>query len=330
MYDDRKKFYQQLEKERNSKVIAYVTGDRPGMETQIAADVPDVLLEHLDKYGKVNKISLIIYTCGGDTLAAYNIINLIREFCNELEIIVPNKCRSAGTLMTLGANSILMTKQATLGPIDPSIIRPMSPIIPGTNPPQKLSLSVESVKGYFSLLKEEFGATSDSSLSAAYTKLAEQIHPLVLGDVYRTQKQIQMLAQKMLEISYSNKKQIKKIVSFLCSDSGSHDYTINRTEAKALGLNVESPTPEIYAQLKDWYYDVVKELELKTPYDPNKVLGTQLNASYQFKRCLIESIDYGQDAFVSEGILSKAAMNVHNNQQFVISNNVIFEGWKHL
>jgi len=179
-------------------------------------------------------------------------------------------------------------------------------------------------------LKEEFGATSDSSLSAAYTKLAEQIHPLVLGDVYRTQKQIQMLAQKMLEISYSNKKQIKKIVSFLCSDSGSHDYTINRTEAKALGLNVESPTPEIYAQLKDWYYDVVKELELKTPYDPNKVLGTQSNASYQFKRCLIESIDYGQDAFVSEGILSKAAMNVHNNQQFVISNNVIFEGWKHL
>ena len=57
MYSNRKKFYQQLEKERNSKVIAYVTGDRPGMETQIGADVPDVLLEHLDKYGKVNKIS---------------------------------------------------------------------------------------------------------------------------------------------------------------------------------------------------------------------------------------------------------------------------------
>ena len=330
MYSNRKKFYQQLEKERNSKVIAYVTGDRPGMETQIGADVPDVLLEHLDKYGKVNKISLILYTCGGDTLAAYNIINLIREFCDELEIIVPNKCRSAGTLMTLGANNILMTKQATLGPIDPSIIRPMSPIIPGTNPPQKLSLSVESVKGYFSLLKEEFGATSDSSLSAAYTKLAEHIHPLVLGDVYRTQKQIQMLAQKMLEISYSNKKQIKKIVSFLCSDSGSHDYTINRTEAKSLGLNVESPTTEIYAQLKSWYYDVVQELELKTPYDPNIVLGTQVTASYQFKRCLIESVDYGQDAFVSEGILSKTAMNINNNQQIVISNNVIFEGWKHL
>ena len=70
MYADRKKFYEKIEKERNSKVIAYVTGDRPGLETRIGADTPDVFLEHLDKIGKVNKISLILYTCGGDTLAA--------------------------------------------------------------------------------------------------------------------------------------------------------------------------------------------------------------------------------------------------------------------
>lgn len=96
----------------------------------------------------MKKISLILYTCGGDTLAAWNIINLFREFCDELEVIVPNKCRSAGTLMALGANCVTMSKQATLGPIDPSITRSMSPIIPGSNPPQKLPISVESVKGY--------------------------------------------------------------------------------------------------------------------------------------------------------------------------------------
>lgn len=330
MYAERKKFYQKIENERGSKVIAYVTGDRPGMETQIGSDVPDVLLEHLDKMGKVSKITLILYTCGGNTLAACNIVNLIREFCDILEIIVPNKCRSAGTLMALGANKIIMTKQATLGPIDPSITRPMSPIIPGTNPPQKLSLSVESVKGYFSLLKEEFGATSENSLSAAYTKLAEQIHPLVLGDVYRTQKQIQMLAKKMLELSYTNKKQICKIVSFLCSDSGSHDYTISRTEAKSLGLKVESPSEDNYIDLKNWYNDIVNDLQLKTPYDPNKTLGNNTTMRYQFKRCLLESVDYGQDAFISEGVLLKTKKeDINGNEQFYISNNLLFEGWRH-
>lgn len=108
MYDQRKEFYKKIEQEHNSKVIAYVTGDRPGMEAQIGADVPDIFVEHLDQIGQTHKISLILYTCGGDTLAAWNIINLFREFCDELEIIVPNKCRSAGTLMALGANSIIM------------------------------------------------------------------------------------------------------------------------------------------------------------------------------------------------------------------------------
>ena len=329
MYADRKRFYQKIEGERNSKVIAYVTGDRPGMGAQIGADTPDIFLEHLDVIGKVDKISLIIYTCGGDTLAAWNIINLFREFCNELEVIVPNKCRSSGTLMALGANSIVMTKQATLGPIDPSITRSMSPIIPNSTPPQRLPISVESVKGYFSLLKEEFGASSDAALSAAYTKLAEYIHPLVLGDVYRTQKQIQMLAEKLLRMHNVEDQTIKHIVSFLCSDSGSHDYTINRSEARNLGLSVETPTQETYNELKAWFMDVVNELELRNAYDPAKIIGADQKVDYLFKRCLIESVAYGQDAFISEGTLIKDTVVVNGTPRTSIGNNLRYEGWRH-
>lgn len=329
MYADRKRFYQKIEGERNSKVIAYVTGDRPGMGAQIGADTPDIFLEHLDVIGKVDKISLIIYTCGGDTLAAWNIINLFREFCNELEVIVPNKCRSSGTLMALGANSIVMTKQATLGPIDPSITRSMSPIIPNSTPPQRLPISVESVKGYFSLLKEEFGASSDAALSAAYTKLAEYIHPLVLGDVYRTQKQIQMLAEKLLRMHNVDDQTIKHIVSFLCSDSGSHDYTINRSEARNLGLSVETPTQETYNELKAWFMDVVDELELRNAYDPAKIIGADQKVDYLFKRCLIESVAYGQDAFISEGTLIKDTVVVNGTPRTSSGNNLRYEGWRH-
>lgn len=329
MYNDRKKFYQKIEQERNSKVIAYVTGDRPGLETQIGVDTPDIFLEHLDCIGRTRKISLILYTRGGNTLAAWNIVNLLREFCDELEVIIPNKCRSAGTLISLGANTIVMSKQATLGPIDPSITGPMSPVIPNSNPPQKVSISVESVKGYFSLLKEELGVKSDTALSAAYTKLTEYIHPLVLGDVYRSQKQIQMLAGKLLGMSYSDKRTIKTIVSFLCSDSGSHDYTISRTEAKKLGLRIESPTQDTYEGMKKWMGDVIDELELRTPYNPTAVLGANDSKAYCFKRCLIESIAYGQDSFVSEGILLKKEVNAGGNRQIVVSNNAIYEGWRH-
>ena len=84
MYEERKKIYSLIEEERNTKVIAYVTGDRVNLETQIWDEVPDIFIEHLDAIGNVNKISLLLYTRGGDTLAAWSIVNLIREFCNEL------------------------------------------------------------------------------------------------------------------------------------------------------------------------------------------------------------------------------------------------------
>ena len=330
MYNERKVFYETIEKERRSKVIAYVTGDRENLGTQIGSDVPDILIEHLDAIGKVDKISLILYTRGGDTLAAWNIVNLIREFCHEFEIIIPNKCRSSGTLMSLGANNIVMTKQATLGPIDPSIIRPMSPLIPNTTPPQKLSLSVESVKGYIQLLKNEFGVHEDQSLSEAYLKLADYIHPVVLGDVYRTQKQIQMLATRLLEMGGYEKETIEKIVTFLCSDSGSHDYTINRTEARELGLHVETPSQEIYDKLKAWYNDICVELELRIPYNPVKELGSASNKPYLFKRCLIESVNYAQDAFISEGVLNKIPVNINGTQKISITDDQSFEGWRHM
>lgn len=327
MYKDRKIFYERIERERNSKVIAYVTGDRINMGGQIGTDVPDVLIEHLDRIGKAETISLVLYTRGGDILAAWNIVNLIREFCNQLELIVPNKCRSAGTLIALGANRIVMTKQGTLGPIDPSITRDMSPIIPNTDPPQQLSLSVESVKGYFQLLKNEFGVRGNSSLSSAYLKLSEYIHPAVLGDVYRTQKQIQMLASKLLEMSNYPRRKSKRIVSFLCSDSGSHDYTISRTEAKNLGLNIEIPTQDIYNDIKTWYIDVCNELKLGEPYSPLKELGSSNSKDYFFKRCIIESTAYGQDAYISEGKLN--LIIPFGSNQKTITDDRTFEGWKH-
>lgn len=77
MYQDRIDFYQALEQEFDSKILIYVTSDRPNMGAQISSDVIDYLIDHLDKIGSCKKISLFLYTQGGDTLAARNIVNLL-------------------------------------------------------------------------------------------------------------------------------------------------------------------------------------------------------------------------------------------------------------
>ena len=82
------------------------------MEAQIAPDVLEYFSEQLDKIGKTNKISLMLYTRDGDTMAAYSLVNLVRQFCTEFEVIIPSKARSSGTIISLGADHIMMTKQS--------------------------------------------------------------------------------------------------------------------------------------------------------------------------------------------------------------------------
>lgn len=328
MFSQRKAIYKKIEAGRKTSVIAYSTSNRQGCGSQISADVPDVLLEHLDCIGNTDRISLILYTLGGDTLAAWNIINLIREFCKELEVIIPNKCRSAGTLMALGANVIIMTKQATLGPIDPSLNSPLNPIIPHSNPAQQLPVSVESVKGYFDMLKEEVGAKGEQALASAYLKLTDTVNPLVLGDIFRVKKQITMLAEKMLAMHSEDKNTTDKIISFLCSDSGSHDYTLNRTEARSLGLCVESPNPQMYVLLKKWYNDIVEELKMNEPYLPQNELCGLTEKDYMIPRGIIESVKYGESCFISEGRLTQNKITGPMGVQYQIQDNRIFTGWR--
>ena len=249
-----------------------------------------------------------------------------------------SKAHSSGTLISLGANTIIMTKQATLGPIDPSLNTPLNPQNPQVpnNPQARLPVSVESIKGYFELAKKDLQIKDTQSIANILIGLSNQVHPLVLGDVYRSRTQIQMLARKLLLKQIKDKKQIDKIIAFLCSDSGSHDYTIYRREAKEeLGLNIEKPNDAFYQIIKETFTDIQNEFELKKAFDTNILLGNNNQADYSCRRALVESIAGGTDVFVSEGTLLRntqmiqQAPNIPPIQRIVIEDQRKFEGWKH-
>ena len=241
MYEDRVKLYKKISKLRNSYVITYVTSTRTNMELDISKDIINFFPDHLDNITKKTKrISLILHTNGGDILAGWTIVNLIRMYCDYLEVIIPSRALSTGTLISLGADNIVMTKQAILGPIDPSVT---------TSYNQKednklLPISVEDLDAYFKLAKEVIG--DDVNNNDIFLNFSRVVHPLAIGKVKKTKDQIRMLATRLLKIHTSNDETIERITNFLCSDSGSHDYTINRKEAKNLGLPIEFPDENLY------------------------------------------------------------------------------------
>lgn len=320
-----------LEERLDTELLVYVTGDRRNFETQIHSEVIPRFSRHLDAIGDVERITMFVHTRGGDTLAAWSLANLIRQFCAELKVIVPMRAHSAGTLICLAADEILMTKQATLGPIDPSVTTPLNPS-PQGNPNARIPVSVEDINAFLQYARETVGDDS-SSMRDVFLHLADRIHPHVLGSAFRARAQIRMLASKLLERTNGDitAEARTKILDFLCSESGSHDYTINRNEARDdLGLPVQKPDQQLYESIAALFDDISSELELEVPFEPTVLLGQNKVANYAGTRALIQSTKGGSDRFVSEGTLQKhELMTPQGVSQPVIQDMRTFEAWRH-
>ena len=67
-------------------------------------------------------LTLLLHTPGGVTNAAETIVAYLRSKFTDIEVIVPTYAMSAGTMISLAANRIVMGRQSQLGPIDPQFL----------------------------------------------------------------------------------------------------------------------------------------------------------------------------------------------------------------
>jgi hypothetical protein len=68
-----------------------------------------------------NRVDLILETGGGSGEVAEDIVNLLHDKYEEVGVIVPGTAKSAGTLMVMAGDEILMEPASSLGPIDAQI-----------------------------------------------------------------------------------------------------------------------------------------------------------------------------------------------------------------
>jgi hypothetical protein len=279
-----------LEEETGSRVICYVTGDRPNLVHNVAHDAIRYIYNHLLEFSKESceKISLYLYSRGGDTTVPWKMVNMIREFCKEFYVLVPYKAHSAATLIALGADKILMGKMGELSPIDPSVANPFNPDNP-LNPHLKLPISVEDVTAYISLLKEKVGLKDPINIIETFNKLPEKIHPLALGNVNRSHSQIRSLASKLLKLHSTEEKKIEKIVDYLTEKLYTHMHFINRKEAKELDLSIEFASGKMETIMWDLYLHYEDILQLLIPFEPDKELSKEGEKDIEYYGVVIES-----------------------------------------
>jgi len=290
----------QIETKRNSKVITYLTSDRPGpLNARIAGDIIPIISQQLRKIGKVENIDLFIFSQGGDTMVPWRLVSMIREYCTKFSVLIPYKAHSSATMISLGADEIVMSDLSEISPIDPSTANVFNPVDPA-NPQSRIPISVEDVMAYFDLAKNKFGIKNDEDLTKIFNKFVEsnpQIHPLALGNINRTHNLIRMLAKRLLKshnIPMDHDK-IDKIVDDFTEKLYSHQYFIGRKEAKNdLGLqSVIFADEELSGLFSDLYEEYRTEMGLNiTSWNPEEELGNNaVQNKKDYKIAYIESLN---------------------------------------
>ncbi|MEG3070603.1 MAG: hypothetical protein HQP61_00660 [Peptococcaceae bacterium] len=295
----------EIGKLRGSAVICYVTGDRDNVNTRIAPDVTQVFYRHLEMYGDSRQVDLMLYTRGGDVLTPWRLVHLIREYTNRFCVLIPFRCYSAGTLLCLGADELVMSRLAELGPIDPSVVNAFNPQDPN-NPSARIPVNIEDVYSYLALAGEKAGVCSSDQQIKAFSILVEKIHPLALGNVHRNYMLIRSMAKKMLAMHQQpmEEERIEHIVDNLTEKLYAHNHMISRREAAdEITLPVAEEDVRLESLLWSLYQDYAEELALSEPFNPAEQLQG-VSCQFDVTSGFVESIN-GSDAFVFSGVLKR-------------------------
>lgn len=118
---ERKKQLARISEIRSRDVLVYAA-DLNASNAPISVQYTD-LLPINDQLANLNgkQVDLILETGGGSGEVAEDIVDLLHNTYEEVGVIVPGTAKSAGTLMVMAGNEILMEPASSLGPIDAQI-----------------------------------------------------------------------------------------------------------------------------------------------------------------------------------------------------------------
>jgi len=285
---------------RGSKVITYICGDRqgPGCSAQIGEDAVRPLYDHLlglSDYGTLPKIDLYLYSRGGAVDVPWRIVCMIRAFAERFGVLVPFRAHSAATLISLGADEVVLGRKGELGPIDP-IMNVQRQGSEGTAVQEQIS--VEDVMSYLKFVRERGGITDQEGLVAALGALNEAPGPVLLGNMYRTHSHIRAVAAKMLESHVDGLDEQKStfIIETLAERTYAHGHAISRSEAREIGLPVADDDAALERLMWDLYLCYENELRLLEPMDPVSFLAGADKKNERITTAIVES-EWGLTSF---------------------------------
>lgn len=173
---------------------------------------------------------LILHTLGGMAEAAQTIVAYLRSKFAAIDVLVPTYAMSAGTMIALGCDRIVMGRQSQLGPTDPQLIV------------GDRSFSAHSIVEQFEEAKTDI--LDQPILAHAWAPVLRSFGPALLQEARRSISYGKTLVESWLaRYMFSKRTDSARLAEAVAthfggSQHGSHGRRIDRNEARQQRLEV--------------------------------------------------------------------------------------------
>jgi ClpP class serine protease len=248
----RQELIKRAQEKLDGNLLTYTAN--PGHPFGLVMNQDALLFEDLLRSSSEKRVGYLMLTSpGGDPNAAEKLLLMCRKrFTDGFYVIVPNYAKSAGTMIALGSDKILMGYLAELGPIDPQLqIGPM----PGRSLPARSF--IDGLDNIRAKIKDGGDPVQ------MYIPMLSQIRPELIAICQSAIDDSKSFAEKWLKqhMLKNDHSQAEKVAKWLSEGQKykSHGKIIDYSEAKdVLKLNVE----EIDKDSPLW--DEIWELQLRS------------------------------------------------------------------
>lgn len=235
-----------IQKARNSRVIAVIHRQEAmrffgfPIARYIDLDDAEKVLAAIRTTPPQQPIDVILHTPGGLAIAALQIARALRAHPGRVSVFVPHFAMSGGTLIALGADEIVMSEHAMLGPVDPQIN----------------------------------GMPAASIIKVAAEKPLSDVDDQTLIFADLGQKAIAQLKRQACELMRApmTPEAAMELAEKLTSGRWTHDYPITAPEARALGLPVNTNMPPEVLDLLQLFPQPVR-MSQSVEFGPRSVPG---------------------------------------------------------
>ncbi|NTV22377.1 MAG: S49 family peptidase [Candidatus Yonathbacteria bacterium] len=232
----RRKYLKQLSIYTGRNTIIYYSGwlQKPGPYPLGINDLDkNAFMATIRGLDRSKGLDLILHTPGGEVAATESIIDYLCQMFLDIRVIVPQLAMSGGTMIACSADSIVMGKQSSLGPIDPQVPTPFGQV-------PAHALIEEFEKAYKEIKRDQIAILVWQPILSKYI-------PTLHGECQKAMKWAEEIVTERLKqrmLRNLSTEEMKNVLENIMRELGNHSVSLSHSrhlsvqKCKDIGLNI--------------------------------------------------------------------------------------------